>query len=648
MRALRTELTTQLTFLTYDLSAEWKGNLDDVQRRSMGSVEALESQIEGVRREVAAIDVAGLANSIDAFRAASTARLSELDARTNAHANLGDKIAHLSEQLLARLEAIETSFHARLNKIEAQAAQQSTSDALAEFGARLAKIETAQAEAQAALMSRLAELDGLRFEAANQITHLDTSIQTRLNDLGAAQLDLTARSFELGNNLTHLGTSLETRLNALEGHLAENFNQLGLVQNAFAAHAETMEGREFEAANRLTHLDTSLSTALNEIVALQQDISQRMHKLEDSASESAEDLDVPEQRRGVRSIVRLKQIRQVEDKCYSAQLPKKFPRGDTADGAEPSRLMLLEDGRLLGPPHANHALIASEGRGQYSHWDDSIYFAASDGSDPRSNGRAYHVVLHPLELGAEWRRTVAAAFEGLSDDLDGPAAYAAVETALKAVYPQAIIGDYGKKFWREDSFIRDYERLVGDNFRSVERKFSVYNLMKLIDDVPGELAECGAYNGATAYFISLAAQQSSRARELHLFDSFEGLSAPTSLDGAFWFEHALSVTEEQARKNLEGHSGIHFYKGWIPSRFNEVADRSFALVHVDVDLYEPTKDSIEFFYARLAPGGLLICDDYGFDVCPGATKAMDEFFADKPERIVHLPTGQGLIVKRAR
>ena len=33
-------------------------------------------------------------------------------------------------------------------------------------------------------------------------------------------------------------------------------------------------------------------------------------------------------------------------------------------------------------------------------------------------------------------------------------------------------------------------------------------------------------------------------------------------------------------------------KGWIPTRFQEVADRHFAFVHIDVDLYEPTRDSL--------------------------------------------------------
>ena len=55
---------------------------------------------------------------------------------------------------------------------------------------------------------------------------------------------------------------------------------------------------------------------------------------------------------------------------------------------------------------------------------------------------------------------------------------------------------------------------------------------------------------------------------------------------------------------------------------------------------------MEFFYPRVSPGGIILCDDYGSALCPGAREAMDDFFADKAERVVELTTGQGYIMKR--
>jgi hypothetical protein len=58
-----------------------------------------------------------------------------------------------------------------------------------------------------------------------------------------------------------------------------------------------------------------------------------------------------------------------------------------------SNLILLEDGKPLGPPHCAHAEIRKEGRGRYSHWGaNKVWFATSDNSDPTTNGRQYKVV----------------------------------------------------------------------------------------------------------------------------------------------------------------------------------------------------------------------------------------------------------------
>jgi O-methyltransferase len=67
-----------------------------------------------------------------------------------------------------------------------------------------------------------------------------------------------------------------------------------------------------------------------------------------------------------------------------------------------------------------------------------------------------------------------------------------------------------------------------------------------------------------------------------------------------------------------------------------------------VDLTEPTRESLAFFYPRMESGGIIVCDDYGQSTSPGATQAVDRFLADKPEKMLMLPEGGGfLIVKTA-
>ena len=213
------------------------------------------------------------------------------------------------------------------------------------------------------------------------------------------------------------------------------------------------------------------------------------------------------------------------------------------------------------------------------------------------------------------------------------------------VYGTYKFSEFGRLFLYDEEFIRYYESLVGtDNYHSLDRKYALDQFMKLALSLEGDTAECGAFEGASSYLI--CRRIAGLGKKHHIFDSFEGLSAPRPEDGSYWKKGDLAGSESVIRKNLEPFHFVVYHKGWIPEKFQEVSGEKFCFVHLDVDLHEPTLRSLEFFYERMTPGGLILCDDYGFVTCPGARKAMDAFFSDKPEEVILLPTGQGLVVKR--
>ena len=190
---------------------------------------------------------------------------------------------------------------------------------------------------------------------------------------------------------------------------------------------------------------------------------------------------------------------------------------------------------------------------------------------------------------------------------------------------------------------KDFEPL---NHRSLERKFALNQLAGLVNDVPGDMAECGVFKGQSAALLCRRISADGSNRRVHLFNSFQGLSQPGVRDGDGWSAYQLACDLAVVQENLAAFDFVEFHPGWIPSRFAEVEGVEFSLVHIDVDLYEPTKASLEFFYPRLAAKGLMVFDDYGSSKCPGAKLAVDEFFADKQEPLVHLPTGQAFMIKR--
>ncbi len=201
-------------------------------------------------------------------------------------------------------------------------------------------------------------------------------------------------------------------------------------------------------------------------------------------------------------------------------------------------------------------------------------------------------------------------------------------------------------WWDDELFSSFLERFNESDGLNTDRKWMIYQLVRLVQNVAGDTAECGVFNGPSSYLICHSNKNNENHKKIHyMFDSYEGLSKPGDHDGEHWSEGVLSYSMEDLEKTFEEFEHKKFMKGWIPTRFDEVKEKRFSFVHIDVDLFEPTLESIEFFYPRMNKGGILVCDDYMFATCPGATKAVDEFLKDKPEKMVSLSGGGGFLIK---
>jgi len=102
---------------------------------------------------------------------------------------------------------------------------------------------------------------------------------------------------------------------------------------------------------------------------------------------------------------------------------------------------------------------------------------------------------------------------------------------------------------------------------------------------------------------------------------------------------------DEVKRYLGSQPNTHFHIGLLPDSGTAAMDRTFAFVHVDVDLFEGTLAALNWFYPRLHPGGIIITHDY--TVLPGPTKAFNEFFREKPEPIIELSGGQCMAIKVA-
>lgn len=167
----------------------------------------------------------------------------------------------------------------------------------------------------------------------------------------------------------------------------------------------------------------------------------------------------------------------------------------------------------------------------------------------------------------------------------------------------------------------------------------IYDAVRATHKIKGDIAEVGTYRGGSTKIIAEAAQ----GKRIHTFDTFEGLPEVGTHDAERFHAGQYVALEEAVRAYLAPYPSVQIYRGLFPDSAGPIKKLTFSFVHLDVDLYEGTKEGLTFFYPRLQAGGILISHDYSN--AEGVRRAFDEFFADKPETVVMLSGSQCLVTK---
>ena len=86
-----------------------------------------------------------------------------------------------------------------------------------------------------------------------------------------------------------------------------------------------------------------------------------------------------------------------------------------------------------------------------------------------------------------------------------------------------------------------------------------------------------------------------------------------------------------------------------PDTTKTLTEKTFALVHIDADLYLPTIEALKFFYPKVSAGGVLIIHDYNH-TWEGIKQALDEFLPTIPESLIEIIDWQGsvMIIKNSK
>lgn len=216
-------------------------------------------------------------------------------------------------------------------------------------------------------------------------------------------------------------------------------------------------------------------------------------------------------------------------------------------------------------------------------------------------------------------------------------------------------------------FYREAMRRTGTDvhpWKSFRRPQALLNLLQYFLyslDLEGARAECGVLFGMSAWATCMVGRQADNqytGKDYFLIDSFEGFKSAHEADyvktrndlgsieeKALFKPGFAAVPIEHVGEVLKDFTDVQLLKGWIPEIFDKLSESTWSYVHIDVDLYEATRECIAYFYPRMTPGGVIICDDYGATLFPGAARAWREYCDQNNISYAILDTGQAVIIR---
>ncbi|MFE6738418.1 TylF/MycF/NovP-related O-methyltransferase [Streptomyces tubercidicus] len=157
--------------------------------------------------------------------------------------------------------------------------------------------------------------------------------------------------------------------------------------------------------------------------------------------------------------------------------------------------------------------------------------------------------------------------------------------------------------------------------------------------VVGDVVELGCNAGLTSVLLEMVLDVESPDRTLHLYDSFEGLPAPSQSD-RYLREGDCKATESDVYAAFERWHlrPPEVHAGWFDTTLPQQLPDQVAFAYLDGDFYESILTSLTHVWPRLSVGGSVLVDDYcdraasprAWDGLPGVKDACDAFFADTP------------------
>lgn len=207
--------------------------------------------------------------------------------------------------------------------------------------------------------------------------------------------------------------------------------------------------------------------------------------------------------------------------------------------------------------------------------------------------------------------------------------------------------------WNVDQpFMDAYEKMKEATLVDIYRCYELWKLTEQTSKLKeGAILEVGVWRGGTGALMAKSAELNGITEKIYLCDTFRGVVKTSGQDSAYSDGEHSDATREGVEKLFRDEFHLDNYEileGVFPEETGDQVEKlKFRLCHIDVDVYQSSKDTVEWIWERLVPNGVIVFDDYGYVRTDGITRHVNEMMNDKDKFVLYNLNGHAVIVKLA-
>lgn len=155
----------------------------------------------------------------------------------------------------------------------------------------------------------------------------------------------------------------------------------------------------------------------------------------------------------------------------------------------------------------------------------------------------------------------------------------------------------------------------------------------------GDFVECGVWHGLLSKSIcEYVDVEEFNNRKFFLVDTFG------EMKGSHPHPRYRFDIYDDVKKRFAKYPYVEVIRGRVPEILPQINSTKIAYLAIDLNSHEPELKALEYFYPKMVKGGIIYLDDYGWKF-PQLRNSVDKFLADKPETLLHFPSGNSIVVK---